>query len=313
MKLHIVLACLFACASSASFASAAPAPSCKPATMTPRGERIPANLPAFAYAAPSATSNDVHLSDTTGTTKKAVPLSVSAPSNGVVKVAPASPLVAGNRYELSFDPFCEYGAYGVSPMTFTATESAPLPATIGKVRTTTSGESGASTGFAVLVSIDVAAEMRPWAHLYAYDVTIDGTLHETSPVKVSYDGAKLDLTTFGVCDDAMAQRGTHTVRIGAKLPYAPEVEPIATTVDFSCTSGRAVSPAPNGSPDDPRQGSPAASNGASHGTFACALGAPGRDGARSTLAFAGAAAAGLVLAARRRRAVTGASAGGSRR
>src|SRR4051812_38431420 len=95
MKLCLAVAGLLACSALVLVtpAGAAPAPTCTPATMTPRAATIPANLPAFAYTALSATSKDVRLVATDSAAD--LPLTVGPVSDGLLKVAPTNPLIAG--------------------------------------------------------------------------------------------------------------------------------------------------------------------------------------------------------------------------
>jgi hypothetical protein len=134
MKLRLPLSIALACCALAFpvAAWAAPAPQCQGATMTQRtAKTIPANLPGFGYSATAATASDVHLVELGSMTD--VPLVTGPIVDGRLKVSPVSPLETGTKYELTYEPFCNFAPSPSGPLSFTATAAAPLPTMLGTV------------------------------------------------------------------------------------------------------------------------------------------------------------------------------------
>lgn len=214
--------------------AAAQAP-CAPAAIRPSVASIPANLPAFGYTALKAKAENVQLFSTSGA-KVEVPLTIGPVVDGYLKVAPASALTVGASYELTFDPFCSYGAYpAAGPLTFTVAPASPLPTKLGavlalpKVTVTDFGTSK----YTVTTSYAVAEEMKPWAAVYALGITVDGTPIETKITGPAADGS-VQVVATGWCDAAAAAKSNHAIVLRARLPFATTLETTPSSLDFAC-------------------------------------------------------------------------------
>ncbi|MEO6418716.1 MAG: hypothetical protein ABIP39_04885 [Polyangiaceae bacterium] len=257
-------------------ASAAPAPSCTPATMSPNATMLPVNFPGFAFNALKATTNDVHLFDTTGGTMMETPLTIGPVVDGLLKVVPTSPLTAGHTYELDFSPFCSYGAtMPQGPIKFTAVATTPFPTRVGDLQGTptyTVKDYG-TTQYTLGASYLLADEMKPWAGVYALVVSFDGEEIETH---ATVTGSTVQISTLGWCDATTAHAMPHQVVLKAKLPFAPELQTTAADLAFSCPAPNIATPPP-GNPVQPPSTpvATAGTPGKSGGCSASGLGASG--------------------------------------
>jgi MYXO-CTERM domain-containing protein len=311
MKTRILLAGLPLSLLYCAAAAAAPAPPCVPASVVPRATSIPANLPGFGYDALTATSTDVHLLDTTGGGVE-LPMTVGTVQDGLLKLTPASPLVAGKSYSLNFNAFCNYGPTPQGAIAFTATAAAPFPTTIGTLASgfAVSTKDFGTTQFTITGSYNLAAEMMPWAGVYDMFIVLDGKRVAT---KATVNGTRLDLTATGWCDAATAATKNHSINLRGKLPFVPVVDSAITPTTFDCPAPNVTAPAgtnpnvptksgPPSNPGSPNPGSPnpvGSGNVANTGgTSSCSVGSPG---AASSFPFA-LAAIGLAIVFRRRRA-----------
>jgi hypothetical protein len=285
-------------------AAAAAQPPCTPALMTPRATSIPANLPAFAYAAESATPDDVHLY--TGSPQTEIPLTVGAtPEDGYLAVKPTTPLVAGAAYRLEFNPLCSYGSVKPGePIAFTAAPEAPLPAKLGDATAAPSVtlKDYGTTAMTISAAYTLADEMTPWSGVYQFVAVVDGSVLAT---KATVTGATVSIQATGWCDEISASKTTHTIALRGRLPFAPTVETAAADVAFVCpapniaTPGGASPSAPPGSPNATGGGGGGqggGQGGGSSGTSSCSV----SHQASTLLPLAGLAVA-LVGLVRRRR------------
>lgn len=279
---------------------AAPAPACTPATMTPRAASIPVNLPGFAYTALGAKTTDVHLFE--GISTSELPLTVGPVAEGLMKIVPTSPLVAGKSYRLEFNPFCSYGPVPPqAPLTFTATAEVPLPTRIGAplaAPTVTLRDLG-TTLFTLATSTSLDPELSPWLSVYQLVVVLDGKPVATKVTLTANDGVAL--LADGWCDAALASTNKHTIKLRGRLPFAPTLDTLATDVAFDCPAPAIGTPA-NNPPAAPPGTTPSTSgNGVGNGNRStasgCSVGPSGH--ASSSLPLLG-VAIGLMAFARRR-------------
>lgn len=305
MKLRFLLAGLSAGSLLvvATAAQAAPAPVCVPATITPHGSAIPASFPGFAYTALSATAKDVHLfaSDTS----VELPLIVGPVADGLLKVAPSSPLVAGKSYRLEFSPFCSYGPTPPQgPITFTATAGVPLPTKIGSALTTptvTLRDFG-TTAFSIATSSTLDAEIGPWLTSYQLVLLLDGKPVATTS---TFDKSNsVQLVGEGWCDTALSSTDQHTVQLRARLPFAPTVDTESSPITFHCPAPAIGTPPNNpATPPPPGAVNPTSSGSSGEGSKAsisgCSVSLRSSQGPVSSLPLLG-LALGMVAVVRRR-------------
>ena len=209
------------------------APPCTPAAVVPRATTIPANLPAFAYTATTATAANIHLAD--NTTRGAQALTIGRVQDGLLEVLPSPGLVEGHSYTLDFDPMCTYSVMPTpAPITFTAGPAAPLPTAMGdtpRLSVATVNDYGTSA-FTLTTSIALDPSMKPWMGVYQVVVMLDGKVLST---KINQpDADSLALTATGWCDATLSSATHHTVSVRGRLPFAPTVDTTAAALDFVC-------------------------------------------------------------------------------
>ena len=265
--------------------------------MTPKAAVIPANVPGFGYTALLAKSTDVHLFDLAA---GELPLTAGPVADGLLKVAPVTPLKPGSSYRLEFSPFCNYGAAPSGPLTFTAAAEAPLPTKLGTAQAAlavTLKDYG-TTQYTISGSFALDPEMKPWAGVYQLVVVLDGRLVGTkATLTPANDGVQVVAT--GWCDAANAATKTHTLQLRGRLPFAPTVDTLSSTLDFVCPAPSIGTPA-NNPPTGPASTStvpspqPTNTSSTAHG---CSVGSA--NGTSSSLPLLG-LAIGLAALARRR-------------
>lgn len=304
MKLRLLVAGLSVCSALvvATSADAAPAPACTVATMTPRAASIPANLPGFAYTALDATTKDVHLFAVDSSAE--LPLTVGPVTEGLLKVVPTSPLVAGKSYRLEFSPFCSYGPVPpLAPIAFTAAAEAPLPTKIGAplAAPTVILRDRGTTAFSIATSTSLDPELRPWLSVYQLVVLLDGKPVSTKATSTANDGVAL--VAEGWCDAALASTNKHTIQLRGRLPFAPTLDTLATDVVFDCPAP-AIGTPPNNPPTAPpatTPSTPSTSGNVGNGNASTANGCSvGQAGHTSTSLPLLGIAIGLMAFARRR-------------
>lgn len=249
-RLVLALTCVAAATSFERAASAAAQAPCAPARVTPTAATIPANLPAFGYSALEATANDIHLVATSAGNVD-VPLTLGPAEGGLLKIVPSTPLTVGATYRLTFESFCSYGAFKAQePIDFTVAAAAPLPTKVGAapgVPTVSVKDLGTSR-FTIETSYELDAEMRPWASVYRLGLLVDDRAVETK-VTLSAAGDRATIMATGWCDDALASKNQHALKLRARLPFTATLESPITTLDFAC-------PAPNIKPPPPSTATP---------------------------------------------------------
>jgi uncharacterized protein (TIGR03382 family) len=244
---RLLLAALTACVGLAGSptAIAAPAMPCAPATMTPTAAVVPANLPAFAYTATTATTNDVHLF-AVGAQKTELALTLGRTVDGLLEVKPAAALTPGTSYELQFSSFCNYGAYpAAKPLSFTASAEAPLPTKLADLKSapTVTLKDYGTTQYTIAATYTLADEMKPWAGVYELGISFDGRTIETHPTTTS--GGELQIVATGWCDAASATKNKHSVQLRGRLPFAPFVQTDSADMDFVCPAPKITTPPGN--------------------------------------------------------------------
>ncbi len=215
------------------------APPCVAAKMYPSAAVIPANLPGFGYTALAAQASDVHLFKTTGgapTTEVPVTLAVT---DGLVKITPTTPLIAGQSYELQYAPFCNNSITpNPGPYKFAAAAEAPLPTKIGTLQGTPSftTKDFGTTQVTITATYLIDPEMKPWAAVYELFTVLDGKQLGTKATLSGTDSVQVNAT--GWCDASSAATQQHSLQLRAKLPFATTLETASAPLTFSC-------PAPN--------------------------------------------------------------------
>ena len=243
-------------------ALAAPATPCVPASMQPFGSSFPANLPGFGYEALNATTADVQLYSVTGAgSLTPVPLTIGPVVDGLLKVAPTTPLVAGTSYELDFKAPCNgyQSGYPPQPVKFTAAPEAPIPTQIGTLEgaPTVLVQRLGTTKFSVTASYRLAPDMQPWLPVYQLGLEVDGRVVETHQAVAATN--VIQITGTGWCDAANAATSTHPIKLKARLPFAPTLETAVTSASFECPPPALGNP--GASPPIPPGGVTAASGG----------------------------------------------------
>lgn len=213
-------------------ASAAAQPRCVPAQILPSASVVPVNLPGFGYTALKGTVSDVHLWATTGGSRTEIPLTLEH-VDGLLKLSPTTPLVAGSTYELEYAPYCYGTVTNPGPYKFTATASAPLPTKLGAVSGTPTvvTKDFGTTQFTIDARYALDPAMKPWASVYQLLVLLDGRLVGT---KATLAGDAVDIRAVGWCDAANAASRTHALTLRARLPFAPTLDTDATALTFDC-------------------------------------------------------------------------------
>jgi MYXO-CTERM domain-containing protein len=305
MKLRLLLAGLSACSALvvATSAHAAPAPACTPATMSPRAATIPVNLPGFAYTALSATANDVHLFDAASSSQ--LPVVVGPVVDGLMKVVPSNPLIAGKSYRLEFSPMCSYGPVPpATPISFTAVAEAPLPTKLAAplAAPTVVLRDYGTTSFTITTSTTLEPEIKPWLSIYQLVLLLDGKLVAT---KATVNNDAVQVVADGWCDAAFASTSKHTIQLRGRLPFAPTVDTLGTEVTFDCPAPVIGTP-PNTPPTAPPPGTtPPGTPGApvvTNGTHAGGCSVSANGASSSSLPLLGVAIGLLAAITRRRRA-----------
>jgi MYXO-CTERM domain-containing protein len=211
--------------------------------MTPNAASVPANIPGFAFTATNATASDIHLV-VAGTTTE-LPVKTGPIVDNLLEVSPASQLVPGTKYKMTWSPFCTYGGYAIMPLSFVAADPAPLPTKYGDAKSPPvftlhpnlrPGDEGA---FDLLSIQDYVPAMLPWRDLYKVTLVLDGQeLATTQGVSIGAPENEINLYASSYCTDALAATTKHTVQVVAKLPFAPTLNGPVMPLDFAC-------PAPN--------------------------------------------------------------------
>lgn len=239
-----------------SVARAAPAPPCYPATIQPQLDGTPANLPGIAYSATQATEADIHLFDVSGANPVEVPLTVGPVVDGVLKVVPSS-LAAGDKYELRYAPFCDYGGFPTGPLKFQVAPTAPLPTSIGTL-------DGAPKITEHSYSVDIAAtytlsqDMLPWARQYVFTAIVDDQRAYESAGTVA--NGKLTVAGTYLCAKP-APAATHVVTIRGHLPFVADLTTSSTEVTFTCPDPPPNTVPPSAAPNANPQTSPSSKSG----------------------------------------------------
>ena len=284
---------LFAAAS----AAAAPAPPCFPATITPTltGE-VPATLPAFAYSAVQAKATDIHLFDVTGGAKNEVALTLGPVIGGLLKVAPASPLVPGESYQLQYAAFCDYGGFSTEPLSFTAGPAAPLPTHVGQIVGAPQIREYPKGNYSLQATYAIADEMKPWTNLVHFSLIWRDTNADMF-IQSQPEQGTLHATADGPCSNLTQGTTHHSFVLRATRVFADPIESDPTDVELDCAAvvpATPATPSTPSTPSTPAQNDTTSSSSTHHG---CAAG-PGAASPGAALAAIG--AIGAAFARRRR-------------
>ena len=228
-------------------ADACSLPQCLPGAFVPAGEgvTIPANAPGLFWR-PSLTSGQPADPSTVRLTRygdtTAIPFTpVQELGSTDWVLVPQQPFVEGTQYVLEESVECN-GAPGARTV-FTAGPSAPLPTTLGALRTTphgnfqdlevatASGSCSTTVGATVLsITLETSTNADRWKDLLLYETLVDGqpwvnqsTANARPSPGASWRGRGEDLL-FRICEpnpDALYQglaAGGHQVAFRATLP-----------------------------------------------------------------------------------------------
>ena len=153
------------------------APICDVGLIEPDASAVPANIPAFFLAAPSAPEIELHRITDGGA--EPVALTIVARPSGGFSISPEGGLTAGEAYRFEYPRTCD-GFRAPATLSFRATPEAPLPAAAGTItmtelRAANFGNPGPEhRTYYADISFVPDPGMLPWLEVYRAGWIIDG-------------------------------------------------------------------------------------------------------------------------------------------